>query len=83
MKAMISEAADKLLTADVRNPWARGISVRSTADRRFGVWLSETPRHDGPDGIGDSVSEALENAAYKLEMAAIIRLEMAARKGKA
>jgi len=72
---MISPLADQLLTEDVRGVWGTGILIRLSPDRRVGVWLSATRRFDSPDGLGDSVAEALENAAHKIEMAA--------RKGKA
>jgi hypothetical protein len=68
----ISEAADKLLTANVLKD-RYGIRIDKfhfAGEPRIGVWLSETKKCDGPDGIGDSVTAALENAAYKLEMAA-------------
>jgi hypothetical protein len=65
--------ADQLLTENVRKD-LRAMIVDMFCGR-VGVWLKGSKRHDDPDGLGDSVVEALENAAYKLEMAA--------RKGKA
>jgi hypothetical protein len=65
---MISQIADNALTRVVLIGHPRGLHIQELGSDRIGVWLPDTPRYDLPDGIGDTVSEALELAARKVRL---------------
>ncbi|MCU1305119.1 MAG: hypothetical protein JWQ87_5403 [Candidatus Sulfotelmatobacter sp.] len=64
---MLTPEANLILTAaltDERRPG--GMQVSKQRDGRIGVWLPWSKVFDAPDGIGDSLAGALEDAAYKV-----------------
>jgi len=60
----LSPEANLILTALLTDSRYRGIRIRHDVTGALAVWLPETQDYDKPDGTGDSVSEALEDAAH-------------------
>ena len=58
---------DNLLLTSLLTDSPRGMEVREWLNGpspKIGVWLPATRRYDPPDGTGDSLAEALSQAAY-------------------
>jgi hypothetical protein len=70
---MLSSIADRALCSSLEGDggYVRGIQIAlfDTGDAtRVGVWLLLTQRFDHPDGLGDTLSEALEDAAHRVRL---------------
>jgi hypothetical protein len=61
---MISSMAGRTLTLLMRQPSFGHIHIAEMADHKIGVWLPGTRLFDRPNGTGDSLCEALEDAAF-------------------
>jgi hypothetical protein len=67
---LLSQAADEALTKQVgysKNQTIRIRLVDCGTSYMIGVWLAGTKDFDRPDGAGDTVAEALEDAARKVK----------------
>jgi hypothetical protein len=70
---MLSQPADRLLTESLLCSLNRGITIQVMAVRQICVWLPGSQTFDKPDGIGETVSEALEDAAHRVQVRNIER----------
>ena len=63
---MLSQIADRALSIACCGSW-QSLTVQWTErNNRFEVWLPESKGFDAPDGFGNTVAEALEDAAHKV-----------------
>jgi hypothetical protein len=70
---LLSQTADRALTSTLGGDEGyRGLTIANFnvggGDVRIGVWLPNSQRFDPPDGLGGTVSEALEDAAHKVRI---------------
>lgn len=63
---MLTPETNLILTAMLTRPQWGKLEASETVDHRIMVWLPGAKTYDQPDGIGDSLAEALEDAAHKV-----------------